>query len=191
MVQRDREYGAERNASSRPRARPGSISTRSAAGGPGTPTSPCPCSRWPGWPPPGRRPKKRDRHQRPRHDRLHPARDPPPADQLDPGLPTRPRGRLVLVPLAPATPVPGPAMPLPATRLRTHLSAVAVLGTEPAGDVEPERLTRSHGPQAGFQVGQARVAERALPARPDVAGRSAPDSARPLSGAELRADQPT
>jgi hypothetical protein len=33
----------------------------------------------------------------------------------------------VLVPLAPATAVPGPAVPLPATRLRTHLSAVAVL----------------------------------------------------------------
>ena len=38
-----------------------------------------------------------------------------------------PERRLVLVPLAPTTPVPGPAMPLPATRLRTHLSAVAVL----------------------------------------------------------------
>src|ERR1700738_2208740 len=80
---------------------------------------------------------------------------------------------------------------LPITMSSPVACPVACLGAEPAGDVEPERLTRSHGPQAGFQVGQARVAERALPARPDVAGRSAPDSARPLSGAELRADQPT
>jgi hypothetical protein len=33
-----------------------------------------------------------------------------------------------LVALAPATPVPGPDLPLPATRLPAHLSAVAVLG---------------------------------------------------------------
>ena len=118
--------GISRNASSRPRTRPGSITTRSAPGGPGTPTSPCPCSPWPGWRPAGPRPKKRDRHQRPGHDRLHAAGDPPPADQPGPGLRTRPRERLVLVPLATTTPVPGPAMPLPATRLRAHLSAVAV-----------------------------------------------------------------
>ena len=84
---------ASRNASSRLRTRPGSISTRSAAGGPGTPTSPCPCSPWPGWQPAGPRPKKRDRHQRPGHDQLHPPGDPPPADQPGPGLRTRPRGR--------------------------------------------------------------------------------------------------
>ena len=42
---------------------------------------------------------KGDRHQRPGHDRLHLARDPPPADQLDPELFTRPRARLVLVSL--------------------------------------------------------------------------------------------
>ena len=63
------------------------------------------------------------RHQRPGHDRLHAARDPPAADQLDPGLFTRPRARLVLVQMAPATPVPGPAVSLPATRLCTHLRA--------------------------------------------------------------------
>ena len=125
----------------RPLAGPAEIacySTRSAPGGPGMPTSPCPCSPWPGWLPAGPRPKKRDRHQRPRHDRLHPARDPPPADQLDPGQRTRPRGRLVLVPVAPTTPVPGPAMPLPATRLCAHLSAVAVLSVRTAqtGTVE-------------------------------------------------------
>ena len=43
--------GISRSACSRPKARPGSTSTRSAPGGPGTPTSPCPCSRWPGWRP--------------------------------------------------------------------------------------------------------------------------------------------
>ena len=37
------------------------------------------------------------------------------------------RPRLGLVPVAPKTPVPGPRLPLPATRLRPHLSAVAVL----------------------------------------------------------------
>ena len=35
---------------------------------------------------------------------------------------TRPRRRLVLVPLAATTPVPGPAVSLPSTRLRAHLS---------------------------------------------------------------------
>ena len=38
------------NASSRPRTKPNWISTRSAPGGPGTLTSPCPCWPWPGWP---------------------------------------------------------------------------------------------------------------------------------------------
>ena len=61
------------------------------AGGPGTPTSPCPCSPWPGWRPAGPRPKKGDRHQRPGHDRLHATGDPPAADQPGPGLRTRPR----------------------------------------------------------------------------------------------------
>ena len=50
--------GTSRNASSRPRARPGSITTRSGPGGPGTPTSPCPCSPWPGSRPAGPRRKK-------------------------------------------------------------------------------------------------------------------------------------
>jgi len=40
-----------KNASSRPRARPGWTTTRSGAGAPGMPTSPCRCSRWPGSPP--------------------------------------------------------------------------------------------------------------------------------------------
>ena len=48
--------GISRSACSRPRARRGSISIRSAPGGPGMPTSPCPCSRWPGWPPARPRP---------------------------------------------------------------------------------------------------------------------------------------
>jgi SRSO17 transposase len=43
-------------ASSRAKARPGWITTRSAPGGPGTPTSPCPCSRWPGFRPAEPRP---------------------------------------------------------------------------------------------------------------------------------------
>jgi len=40
-----------RSASSRPRARPGWTTTRSAPGGPGMPTSSCRCLPWPGWPP--------------------------------------------------------------------------------------------------------------------------------------------
>ena len=48
--------GTSRSASSRLRARPGWITTRSAPGGPGTPTSPCPCSPWPGSRPAGPRP---------------------------------------------------------------------------------------------------------------------------------------
>lgn len=44
--------GESRNASSKPKTRPGSTTTRSAAGGPGMPTSPCPCSPTPGWPRP-------------------------------------------------------------------------------------------------------------------------------------------
>ncbi len=40
--------GASRSVSSRPRTKPASTTTRSAAGGPGMPTSPCPCSLWPG-----------------------------------------------------------------------------------------------------------------------------------------------
>jgi len=97
-----------RSASSRPRERPDSISTRCGPGGPGMPTSRCPCSRWPGWRPAGPRPKKGDRHQWPGHDRLHAPGDPPPAGQPGPGLRTRPWGGLVLVPVAPATAGPGP-----------------------------------------------------------------------------------
>src|SRR6266566_6133012 len=43
------------------------------------------------------------------------------------------------------------------------------LATEPAGDVEPERLARHHGPQPGFQLGQAGFAQRVRPPGPDVA----------------------
>ena len=43
-----------------------------------------------------------------------------------------PERRLVLVPLAPATPVPGPALPLPAPRLRTHLSLQLHFARDPA-----------------------------------------------------------
>ena len=81
---------AQRNARSMPRARPGSTTTRSVPGGPGTPASPYPCSPWPGWRPARRRPEKGGRYQRPRRDRLHLAGDPPPADQPGPGLLTRP-----------------------------------------------------------------------------------------------------
>jgi len=42
--------GTSRNASSRPRAKPDWTTTRFAPGAPGTPTSPCPCSPWPGSP---------------------------------------------------------------------------------------------------------------------------------------------
>ncbi|HLK76680.1 MAG TPA: hypothetical protein VKU77_23940 [Streptosporangiaceae bacterium] len=47
------------------------------------------------------------------------------------GLLTRPRAGLVLVQMAPATPVPGPARPLPATRLRTQLSLQPHFAREP------------------------------------------------------------
>jgi hypothetical protein len=67
------------------------------------------------------------------HDRLHAPGDPPPADQPGPGLRTRPRGRLALVTVAPATAVPGSAMPLPAPRLRTHLSGRRVASSAVAG----------------------------------------------------------
>src|SRR6476469_3411725 len=42
------------------------------------------------------------------------------------------------------------------------------LTTEPARDVEPELLTRHHGPQPVFQVGQAASAQRARPPGADV-----------------------
>src|SRR5258708_29617731 len=84
--------------------------------------------------PPARpRPKKGDRHQRPRHDQLHVTGDPPPADRPDPGLRTRPRARLVLVPLASATPVPGPALPLQAARLCVHLTPFFTKRIAPVG----------------------------------------------------------
>ena len=119
--------GTSRNASSRPRTRPGWTITRSAPGAPGTPTSPCRCSPWPGCPPPAPRPQRGNRHQRPGHDRLHATGDPQTTDQLNPGPRARPRTRLVLVTLAATTPAPGPGLPLPTPRLCTHLSAVAVL----------------------------------------------------------------
>src|SRR6266581_8773787 len=42
------------------------------------------------------------------------------------------------------------------------------LTTEPARDVEPELLTRHHGPEPVFQVGQAASAQRARPPGADV-----------------------
>jgi DDE superfamily endonuclease len=57
------------------------------------------------------------------HARAGLARCQPPADRPDPAVRPRSQEGLVLVPLAPATPVPGPAVPLPAARLCTHLSA--------------------------------------------------------------------
>src|SRR5437762_8237636 len=42
------------------------------------------------------------------------------------------------------------------------------LGTEPARDVEPELLTRQHGPQPAFQIGQAGRVQRARPPGADV-----------------------
>ena len=109
-------------AGEQPKAKPGSITTRSGPGGRGMPTSPCPCSPWPGSRPAGPRRKKGDRHQRPRHDRLHVTGDSPAADQLDPAPCTRPRTHLVLVHLAAKTPAPSPAMPLPARRIPAHLN---------------------------------------------------------------------
>src|SRR5439155_24074122 len=94
---------------------------------PGMPTSPCPGSPWPGFRAVRPGPKKRGRHRRAGPDQLHTAGDTQAAGQLDPALRTRSRTRLGLVTLAPTTPVPGSAMPLPATRIRIQLSAVAVL----------------------------------------------------------------
>ena len=66
---------------------------------------------------------KGDRRRRAGHDRLHLARAAAAAGQLDPVSRARPGGRMVLVTLAPTTPVPGPAVPLPAPRLCIHLAA--------------------------------------------------------------------
>ena len=81
-----------KNASSKPKTRPGWITTRSAPGGPGTPTSPCRYWPWRGWQPAGPRPQKGNQPQQPGHDRLHGTGDPPAAHQPDPGPRTRPRG---------------------------------------------------------------------------------------------------
>jgi len=78
--------GTSKNASSKPRTRPGWTTTRSGPGGPGTPTSPCPCWPWPGCPPPAPKPQKGNQHQRSGHDRLHVTGDPPPDDQPHPML---------------------------------------------------------------------------------------------------------
>jgi len=90
-------------------------------GGPGTPTSPCPCSPRPGSPSAGPGRIQGHRRQGPGQDRLYAAGDPQAADQLDPGLLTRPRRRLAPVPLVPTTPVPGTAVSLSAARLRAHV----------------------------------------------------------------------
>jgi hypothetical protein len=124
--------GTSGNASSRPRARPASITTRCGPGAPGTPTSPCRCSPGPGCPPPAPWRQKGNRHQRPGHDRLHASGDPPPAGQNQPAAPTRPRACLVMVTMAPKTPVPGPHLPLPATRLRPDIVAGALVPPPPA-----------------------------------------------------------
>ena len=55
-------------------------------------------------------------------------------------------------------------------------AAGAGLGTEPAGDVEPERLARNHGPQACLQVRQTADTQRALPPGPgDVSDQTLQD----------------
>jgi SRSO17 transposase len=69
--------------------------------------------------------KKRGRRRRAGDDRLHRAGDPPAADQPGPAARPRPPARVVLVPVAPTTPVPGPDLPLPAARLRAYPGAVA------------------------------------------------------------------
>src|SRR5690348_6826738 len=127
------------------------------------PTSPCPCWPWPGSRPARPRRKRGHRHQRPGHDRLHAPGDPPAADQPGPGRFARPPRRLVLVPLAPATPVPGPAMPLPATRLCSHLSAVAVLSVShvPGGIGLRPRQRRPE--ETGVLVGHTKRGRSYLP----------------------------
>ncbi len=71
------------SASNKPKTRPGSITTKSEAGAPGMLTSPCPCSRWPGWL--GSKPnsQKGNRHQQPAHDQLYGTGDPPLAQAPD------------------------------------------------------------------------------------------------------------
>jgi hypothetical protein len=115
-----------RKASSPRKTRLASTSTRSAPGGPGTPTSRCRCWPWLGCPPPAPRPQKGNRRQQPGHDRLHVTGNPAPAHQPRLALPPRSRTRPGLVKLAAETPIPSPSQPLPPTRLCPHLTAVAV-----------------------------------------------------------------
>ncbi len=62
--------GTWRKRFSRPRVRPGWITTRSAAIGPGRPISPCPCSPWPGWL--SRKPSPQKGTRRPRRSHARP-----------------------------------------------------------------------------------------------------------------------
>ena len=127
--------------------------------------------------------KIRGRNQRPRHDRLHAARDPQAPHQPDPAVRTRSRGRLVLVPLASATPVPGPAVPLQAIRLPTHLNAVAHQGVTfvdtpgltrklPSSPEEPAMRMRSHRRSLTERSADAAPASRSADQQPTRLARS-------------------
>ncbi len=119
--------GTSKRRFSRPKAKRGSTTTRSADTGPGMPTSPCLYS-------PSRNslPRKRlqqrgiHRH-RSRHDRPHATGDPPPARRAGPAPPLRSRSRLGQVTMATPTTTPSPAVALATTRPPTHLSVVAIL----------------------------------------------------------------
>ncbi|WP_460697455.1 IS701 family transposase [Nocardia thraciensis] len=67
---------------SRPKARPGSTTTRSANGGPGMPTSPCRCSLRPGSRQRKLLPQRGTRRPRSRHDHIHATGDPSPAHRI-------------------------------------------------------------------------------------------------------------
>jgi hypothetical protein len=139
--------GGSRNASNKPRTKPAWITTRSGPGGPGMPTSPCPCSPSPGLPARKPLPQKGNRRPRPEHDQIHVTGDPPPTRAPHPATSPRTRPRLVLVTLATTTPARSPRRPLPCPRLPTIsavavLSAVAVFGAYPAART-PHAASRS------------------------------------------------
>ena len=120
--------GGSRNASSRPRTKPGSTTARSGPGARGMPTSPCRCWPTPGSPCPDPCLTKGNRCRRTRHDRIHATGEPPPDHQTRPACHRRRRARLGVVILPPPTTTPSPPRPQQTRRLPTHLTAVTVLG---------------------------------------------------------------
>lgn len=127
--------GTWKKRSNKQKVRPGSITTRSAHGEPGTRTSLCRCSPWPGWR--HREPllQKGTHRSRRRHDRPHATGDPPPAHRLRPHPPPPRRPHLGLVTLA--TPRPPTA----------NVPAVGLPGRSPSGSVSGGRRGRFRWPR--------------------------------------------